>query len=49
MAQRIFDPVGVSSPIFLNPSYYYRSFGRIRLENWNTEVPENIKNDFIEW
>ncbi|XP_018403026.1 PREDICTED: uncharacterized protein LOC108779952 [Cyphomyrmex costatus] len=47
-AQRTFDPIGISSPIFLKPKLLLQELWSYKMD-WNTEVPDNIKNDFIEW
>jgi len=46
-AQRVFDPIGMSSPITLKPKLLLQERWSHKID-WDTEVPENIKNNFNE-
>lgn len=47
-AQRIFDPIGVASPVFLKPKLLLQKLWQSGI-NWDEEVPEDAKNEFNEW
>ncbi|XP_071577027.1 uncharacterized protein [Temnothorax nylanderi] len=47
-AQRIFDPIGVSSPISLKPKLLLQKLWSCKI-NWDNEVPEDVKTDFNNW
>ncbi|XP_077282626.1 uncharacterized protein LOC143908737 [Temnothorax americanus] len=47
-AQRVFDPIGVASPVFLKAKLLLQRLWKIQL-SWDTEVPEDVKSEFDEW
>jgi len=48
IANRIFDPIGFSSPVVLRCKLILQRTWLMKL-NWNSQVPEEIKNEFIQW
>lgn len=47
-AQKIFDPIGVSSPISLKPKLLLQKLWSCKI-SWDEEVSENIRADFDNW
>ncbi|XP_011858839.1 PREDICTED: uncharacterized protein LOC105556364 [Vollenhovia emeryi] len=47
-AQRIFDPIGVSSPISIKPKQLLQKLWSCKI-SWDDEVPEDVKADFNDW
>ncbi|XP_011700215.1 PREDICTED: uncharacterized protein LOC105457307, partial [Wasmannia auropunctata] len=47
-AQRVFDPIGISSPAFLKPKLLLQELWSHKI-TWDMEVPANIKIEFNEW
>lgn len=47
-AQRVFDSIGVSSPVFLKPKLLLQKLWSHKI-TWDDEVPEDVRTDFLEW
>ncbi|XP_011698817.1 PREDICTED: uncharacterized protein LOC105456455 [Wasmannia auropunctata] len=47
-AQKVFDPIGVSSPISLKPKILLQKLWSCKI-SWDDEVPEEIKSEFNNW
>jgi hypothetical protein len=48
LAQRVFDPIGFTCPISLSPKLLLQKCWEMK-GNWNQEVPEDVRNDFLLW
>lgn len=47
-AQRVFDPIGVASPVFLKPKLLLQRLWSSKI-SWDDAVPEDVEIDFKEW
>ncbi|XP_018395064.1 PREDICTED: uncharacterized protein LOC108773670 [Cyphomyrmex costatus] len=47
-AQRVYDPIGVSAPISLEPKLLLQKLWSCKI-GWDDEVPEEVKTDFNNW
>lgn len=47
-SQRVFDPIGVTSPVLLKPKFLLQKLWALKI-GWDAEVPEELKNEFLEW
>lgn len=47
-AQRVFDPIGVTTPVFLKPKLLLQRLWSHKI-SWDAEVPEDVKSEFTEW
>jgi hypothetical protein len=48
MAQRVFGPIGFMCPISLSPKLLLQKCWKMKGE-WDQEVPEVVRNDFLQW
>jgi hypothetical protein len=48
LAQRVFDPFGFTCPISLCPKLLLQKCWEMK-GDWDQEVPEDVKNDFLRW
>lgn len=47
-AQRVFDRIGVASPVFLKPKLLLQKLWSCKI-SWDVSVPEDVKSEFEEW
>ena len=48
LAQRVFDPIDFTCPISLRPKLLLQKCWEMK-GDWDQEVPEDVKNDFLLW
>jgi len=47
-AQRVFDPIGLASPVFLKPKLLLQNLWSRKI-SWDVAVPEDVETEFREW